>query len=52
MYESQFEEKLYNERRQKLQQIAALGQATYPNSYAATFTVPELRATYDAMTAE
>ena len=33
MYESQFEEKLYNERRQKLRQIAALGQAIYPNSY-------------------
>lgn len=34
MYESQFEEKLYNERREKLKQIAALGQAIYPNSYA------------------
>ena len=33
MYESQFEEDLYNLRREKLQQIAALGQATYPNSY-------------------
>ena len=52
MYESQFEEKLYNERREKLKQIAALGHATYPNSYAATITVPELRATYDPMTAE
>ena len=34
MVESQFEERLYNERREKLKQIAALGQATYPNSYA------------------
>ena len=41
MYESQFEERLYNERRQKLEQIAALGrkaglsyaEATYPNQY-------------------
>ena len=33
MYESQFEEKLYNERREKLRQIGELGQATYPNSY-------------------
>jgi lysyl-tRNA synthetase class 2 len=33
VYESQFEERLYNERREKLKQIAALGQATYPNSY-------------------
>jgi len=52
VYESQFEEKLYNERREKLKQIAALGQATYPNSYAATITIPELRAAYDPMTAE
>jgi len=52
VYESQFEEKLYNERRQKLQQIAALGQAIYPNSYAATITIPDLRAAYDSMTAE
>ncbi len=52
MYESQFEEKLYNERREKLKQIAALGQATYPNSYAATITIPELRTAYDPMTAE
>ena len=50
MYESQFEEKLYHERREKLRQIAALGQkagltyaeATYPNHYAATATIPEL----------
>jgi len=52
VYESQFEEKLYNERREKLKQIAALGQAIYPNSYAATITIPELRAKYDAITAE
>jgi lysyl-tRNA synthetase class 2 len=52
VYESQFEEKLYNERREKLRQIGELGQATYPNSYAATITVPELRAAYDPMTAE
>ena len=42
MYESDFEERLYNERREKLKAIAALGrkagiatdlEATYPNSY-------------------
>ncbi len=42
MYESQFEERLYNERREKLKQIAELGrklgvasdlEATYPNHY-------------------
>jgi lysyl-tRNA synthetase class 2 len=60
VYESQFEEKLYNERREKLRQIAELGQksglsyavATYPNSYAATIAIPELRAKYDSLTAE
>ena len=60
MYESQFEERLYNERREKLRQIAELGQraglsyaeATYPNSYAATITIPELRAKFDSITAK
>jgi len=60
VYESQFEERLYNERREKLRQIAELGQkaglsyaeATYPNSYAATITIPELRAKFDSLTAE
>jgi lysyl-tRNA synthetase class 2 len=50
VYESQFEERLYNERREKLRQIAALGQksglsyaeATYPNSYETTHTVADL----------
>jgi len=60
VYESQFEERLYNERQEKLRQIGELGQktgltaaaATYPNSFAATLTIPELRAAYDPMTAE
>src|SRR5271170_2779687 len=60
VYESEFEKNLYQQRRDKLQQIAALGQlnglsyaqATYPNSYAASHTVPELRATYNDFTAE
>jgi lysyl-tRNA synthetase class 2 len=50
VYESQFEERLYNERREKLRQIAELGQkaglsyaeATYPNHYDATQTVADL----------
>jgi len=60
VYESEFEKNLYQQRREKLQQIAALGQldgltyaeATYPNSYSATHTIPELRAAYDCLTAE
>jgi lysyl-tRNA synthetase class 2 len=59
VYESEFEKNLYQQRRDKLQQIAALGQlnglshaqATYPNSYAASHTIPELRAAYDSFTA-
>jgi lysyl-tRNA synthetase class 2 len=60
VYESEFEKNLYQQRRDKLQQIAVLGQldgltyaeATYPNSYSATHTIPELRAAYDCLTAE
>ncbi|HXE06666.1 MAG TPA: lysine--tRNA ligase [Acidobacteriaceae bacterium] len=61
MHESQFEERLYNERREKLKEIAALGrkggiasdlEATYPNSYEATRTIPELRAEFDSVTPE
>jgi lysyl-tRNA synthetase, class II len=60
VYESEFEKNLYQQRRDKLQQIAAIGQAngltydeaTYPNHYSATHTIPELRAAYDALTAE
>jgi lysyl-tRNA synthetase class 2 len=52
VYESEFEKNLYQQRRDKLQQIAALGHATYPNSYSFTHTIPELRAAYDCLTAE
>jgi lysyl-tRNA synthetase class 2 len=60
VYESQFEEDLYQLRRDKLRQIGELGQksgltyaaATYPNSYAATHTIPELRAAFDPIAAE
>ena len=52
MYESKFEEDLYQLRRDKRQQIADLGQPSYPNSYAATTTVPEIWAAYDSITSE
>jgi lysyl-tRNA synthetase class 2 len=60
VHESEFEKNLYQQRRDKLKQIAALGlnsglneaQATYPNSYAATHTIPEIRAAYDSLTTE
>ncbi len=60
MQESEFEKNLYQQRREKLEQIAAIGQrngltyaeATYPNSYAATCTIPQLRKAFDSYTAE
>jgi lysyl-tRNA synthetase, class II len=60
VYESEFEKNLYQQRREKLEQIAAIGQrngltyaeATYPNSYAATCTIPQLRKAFDSYTAE
>ncbi len=60
MFESEFEQNLYQLRREKLEQIAALGQqsglshaqATYPNSYSSSHTVSEVRSAYDPLTAE
>ncbi|HEY6412807.1 MAG TPA: lysine--tRNA ligase [Edaphobacter sp.] len=60
MFESEFEQNLYALRRDKLKQIAALGQeaglseaqATYPNSYSTSHTIPELRTAFDPLTAE
>jgi lysyl-tRNA synthetase class 2 len=56
-YESQFEENLYQLRRDKLAQIAAIvraanpaltdSEAKYPNTFAFTHTIPELRAIGD-----
>jgi lysyl-tRNA synthetase, class II len=60
VFESEFEQNLYALRRDKLKQIAALGQeaglseaqATYPNSYSTSHTIPELRTAFDPLTAE
>jgi len=60
VFESEFEQNLYALRREKLKQIAALGQqaglseaqATYPNSYSTSHTIPELRAAFDSLTIE
>jgi lysyl-tRNA synthetase class 2 len=61
-YESQFEENLYQLRRDKLTQIAAIAraqdpalteaEARYPNTFRFTHTVPELRAIGDPKSAE
>ena len=52
MYESEFEKNLYQQRRDKLAEIARLGHATYPNSYLFSHSIPELRGAFDALTAE
>ncbi|MDR3735948.1 MAG: lysine--tRNA ligase, partial [Acidobacteriaceae bacterium] len=52
MFESKFEENLYNERLETLKKIAGLGQPAYPNSYPCTHTIPDIRAQYDSKTAE
>ena len=52
MYESEFEKNLYQQRRDKLAEIARLGHATYPNSYTFTHTIPQLRGAFDALTPE
>jgi lysyl-tRNA synthetase class 2 len=54
VFDSEFEERLYEQRLEKLKEIGRLGQAqglseaeaTYPNSFPATTTIPELRAQY------
>jgi lysyl-tRNA synthetase class 2 len=52
VFESEFERGLFALRQEKLKQIAALGQQTYPNQYIATHTIPEIRAKYGEATAE
>ena len=46
------DQKIYEQRRAKLKQIEALGQAAYPTRFAATHTVPEVLAGYSARAGE
>ena len=52
MFESEFERNLFALRQAKLQQIEALGQPAYPNSFRATHSISGLRSTYDSATTE
>jgi len=52
VFESEFERNLFALRREKLNQITALGQQTYPNQYIATHTIPEIWAQHREATAE
>ncbi len=52
MYESEFERSVFDLRRQKLAEIAAMGREIYPNSFAATHTLAEIHAAHGTSTAE
>ena len=59
-FETEYEKKLYEDRLASLNKIADVGQrlglsraeATYPNSFGFTHTIPALRATGDPLSAE
>jgi lysyl-tRNA synthetase class 2 len=56
-FESEFERKLFDERREKLKKIAELGQTAYPNRFPArqdqsAITLAEVRAKWDKATGE
>jgi lysyl-tRNA synthetase, class II len=52
VFESEFERNLFTLRQEKLNQITALGQQTYPNQFVATHTIPQIRKEYGEATAE
>ena len=52
MFDSEFERNLFELRRSKLTEIEKLGQAAYPNQFAASNTIPEIRAKWGEATAE
>jgi lysyl-tRNA synthetase, class II len=52
VYESEFEQSVFDLRRDKLRQIEALGHPVYPNSFASSHTLAGIRSEYDAATGE
>ena len=52
MFESEFECNLFALRKDKLRQIAALGQETYPNQFVASHSLAEARAAFGEVAAE
>ena len=52
MFESEFERNLFQLRQEKLKEIEKLGQAAYPNRFAATHTLAEARLHWGATTGE
>ncbi|MFP5277528.1 MAG: lysine--tRNA ligase [Acidobacteriota bacterium] len=52
MFDSEFERNLFDLRRSKLQEIEKLGQAAYPNQFAFTHTIAQVRAAWGETAAE
>ena len=52
MFDSEFEQNLFNLRQEKLKEIEKLGQAAYPNKFAATHTLAAVRAQWGEATGE
>jgi lysyl-tRNA synthetase class 2 len=52
VFESEFERSLFDLRKAKLDEIKKLGQATYPNQFPASHTIPAVRATWGETQAE
>jgi lysyl-tRNA synthetase class 2 len=52
VFDSEFERELFKLRRSKLDEIVKLGQAAYPNRFAATHSLPEVRAKWGDATGE
>jgi lysyl-tRNA synthetase class 2 len=51
-FDSEFEQNLFQLRREKLAEIEKLGQVAYPNQFPVTHTIPEVRARWDQATNE
>ena len=52
MFESEFERNLFALRQDKLRQISALGQQTYPNQFLTTHTLAEVRRQFEEVSPE
>jgi lysyl-tRNA synthetase class 2 len=52
VFDSEFEQNLFELRQQKLQEIVKLGQAAYPNQFQASHEISSVRAQWDGATGE
>jgi lysyl-tRNA synthetase class 2 len=52
VFDSEFEQSLFELRKTKLEEIVKLGQAAYPNHFPASHTIPDVRVEWDPKKAE